>query len=365
MLSQMLEQKLIAFAQTLVDQQAARVIVPPQQPKTGYWFGGGNMRQSEDGTLYVVGRYRNYGDSRTGVGAGERGLELAIFRSRDQGRTFEKTVGWSKEELDIGDWRVLSIEGAALWFGEHEVELFVSTEKTGLGYPAGFEEYLKPGAGVWTIERLAARNLEALKSATLQTIVQSSDPNHVHCKDPFVAMVNDRFHLLYCTHPFGWSSSNTAFVVRDEAGNFSPPTTDFFPRGVSWDVAMTRGTCLLDVPQVGAFKDLSVTLVFYDGGESLRNLDEHAQAKKRPRGYSCEELGGVAYFVDGDLSRITRLSRYFPMFTSPYGTACSRYVDVLATDHAFHVTWQQSQEDLSQPLVMNHVSRDQAESVLR
>ena len=52
--------------------------------ETGFWFGGGNMVQDHDGTLWLVGRYRNHGDSRTGLGAGERGLELALFRSDDR-----------------------------------------------------------------------------------------------------------------------------------------------------------------------------------------------------------------------------------------------------------------------------------------
>ena len=52
------------------------------------------------------------------------------------------------------------------------------------------------------------------------------------------------------------------------------------------------------------------------------------------------------------------------MFVSPYGTGCSRYVDVLVTDDAFYTTWQQSQDDLSQPLVMTKVDRNEVASLL-
>ena len=52
------------------------------------------------------------------------------------------------------------------------------------------------------------------------------------------------------------------------------------------------------------------------------------------------------------------------MFISPTGTGCSRYVDVLETKDGFYATWQQSQDDLSQPLVMNFVSRDEALQIL-
>jgi hypothetical protein len=106
-------------------------------------------------------------------------------------------------------------------------------------------------------------------------------------------------------------------------------------------------------------------LLFYDGGECVRNHEEHQQAVRRARGYSCEEVGGAAYVVDGDLSRITRLSKHQPLFISPHGTGCSRYVDVLATDEGYYATWQQSQSDGSQPLVMNFLPRAAAEEILQ
>jgi len=358
--------KLTALASQLIDQDAARIIVEPNERASGYWFGGGNMVQLPGGSLAVVGRYRNAGDSRTGIKAGQRGLELAIFQSTDKGQTWEKVVSWTKAELNVGEWEVLSIEGAALHVTTTGIELFVSTEKDHLGYPPGFEHYLKPGTGVWTIDRLAADSLEGLKSASLETILQSSDPEYLHIKDPFLHTTSSGDLILYyCTHPFNWSSSNTGYVVRKSGETpFSDPVNDFFPRGATWDVAMTRGTAILDVPPVGEFANETVSLVFYDGGECVRDLEEHNSAVKRPRGYSCEELGGLAYATTAPADEITRLSRYQPMFVSPNGTGCSRYVDVLTTDDGMYATWQQSQADQSQPLVLNFVSRDEVESLL-
>lgn len=126
---------------------------------------------------------------------------------------------------------------------------------------------------------------------------------------------------------------------------------------------MTRGTAILPLENVGQGRHIG--LMFYDGGECVRNLDEHATAVHRPRGYSCEELGGAAYVLGDDLNTIERLSVNEPMFVSPSGTGCSRYADVLATSDGYYATWQQSQEDGSQPLVMNHVTREQVDSVLR
>lgn len=361
-----LEAKLAEFALALIDQQQARIAVPPQQNSTGFWFGGGNMVEDPDGRFFLVGRYRNFGDSRTGLGSGERGLELAVFCSEDRGHNWRKHVSFTKPELNVGNRRVLSIEGSALRITEQGVELFVSTEKEGIEYPAEFDSFLKPGTGVWTIERLHGSSVKALKDASIETMLESKDPSVLHAKDPALyAAANGDLVVMYCTHPYCWSSSNTAYTTRAGGSDeLSESSFDFFPRGFAWDVAITRGTSILDVPKLGAFANHQVSLLFYDGGEALRNLDEHDRAVKRPRGYSCEEIGGVAYFLDGDLSRVHRLSQNKPMFISPHGTGCSRYVDVLAASDGLYATWQQSQDDLSQPLVMNFVSHDEVAKLL-
>jgi hypothetical protein len=261
---------------------------------------------------------------------------------------------------------VLSIEGSALHWTPDGVELFVSTEKDGIGYPPGFESFLKPGTGVWSIDRLSAANVAALSEVTPQTVIESRDPRYVHVKDPFLRSLPGGLLLLFCTHPYCWTSSNTGYALRrPDRPSFDEPVFEFFPRGVTWDVAMTRGTSVLDVPRVGAFRDRRLALVFYDGGECVRNHEEHDHAVVRPRGYSCEELGGVAVAINDDFSHLERLSVYKPLFISPYGTGCSRYVDVLALDDGFYTTWQQSQPDGSQPLVMNFLARDDAEKILR
>ena len=118
------EQKLIAFAHRLIDQRAARIIVEPQQPASGFWFGGGNLAVGPDGFLYLVGRYRNAGDSRSGTALGDRGLELALFRSKDRGKSFEKILALRKADLDVGHRKVLSIEGAAIMWSDGNVRLY-------------------------------------------------------------------------------------------------------------------------------------------------------------------------------------------------------------------------------------------------
>jgi hypothetical protein len=365
MLSAELRQRLTAFCHALIDQQAARVIVEPQERASGFWFGGGNMAQGPDGALYLVGRYRNAGDSRTGVAAGTRGLELAVFRSVDQGATFSKILSWDKPSLNSPSGDVLSIEGSCLRFTKDGVELFVSTEKLGVSYPEPVTDFLKPGAGVWTIDVIRAATIEDLKTAPAQAAFSSRCPEHLHVKDPFFWTTSSGDRLGYCSHPFGWSSSNTGVAdIPAVRSMIQHPENSIFPRGPTWDVAMTRGTCVLPVPQVGAFTDRHDKLLFYCGGECLRPLDEHQTAVQRPRGYSCEEIGGAAVFPDDDVAQAQRLSNLLPMFMSPYGTGCSRYVDVLATSEGFYSTWQQSQTDLSQPLVLNFLPAARATEIL-
>ena len=357
-------EKLTQVGKTLIDQTAARVLVPPMRSESGHWFGGGNMVRDKQGDLWLVGRYRNQGDSRTGLGKGERGIELAVFRSKDGGQTFNKSLAFSKSELSIGGHNVLSIEGSALRLTDHGVELYVSTEKTGIDYPNGLESYLKPSTGVWTIDRIVAESIDQLEASKIETVMQSDDPRFVQVKDPLLGSHQGNPCLMFCTHPYCWTSSNTGFAPLSDNATVDEAVFDFFPRGFTWDVAMTRGTCVLPLPSMGVLEGRDVKLLFYDGGECVRDLEPHVTSVERPRGYSCEELGGLAYYENDDLHTTKRLSIVAPMFISPYGTGCSRYVDVLVTEDQYIATWQQGQSDGSQPLVVNRVPRSEIEALL-
>ena len=170
---------------------------------------------------------------------------------------------------------------------------------------------------------------------------------------------------MFCTHPFNWSSSNTGYMKRKGRElAFEEPVFYFFPKGHIWDVAMTRGTYVFDMPKIGKLKDKDISLFFYDGGECVRNLSEHEKSVKRSRGYSCEELGGLAYIENYNLHSVKRISIDKPIFVSPYGTACSRYVTTLQTKDGIYAIWQQSQESCSQPLVMNFIDNKKIEELL-
>lgn len=360
--------KLTTLASELVNQDNARILVEPQDRSTGYWFGGGNVILDRDGSILICGRYRNYGDSRTGVGAGERGLELAIFRAPDVDGDFKKIVSFSKADLAHSGMDIVSIEGVALHLTPDGIELFISTEKDAK-YPERIIDFQKPGAGVWSIDRIYADRVEDLSPSNIEEIVPfgSDNPERLHCKDPWVFdLDNGDLVLGHCTHPFTWSSSGTAAYLRKAGSeNYEKITDDMLKRGPVWDISAARVTERLKVPNIGAFAgEDGLSLYFYDGAECLRQLDENPTAVSRPRGWSCEEIGGIAIGNDRDLSSIESISIEGPLFVSPMGTGCSRYVATLVTDAGIFANWQQSQDDLSQPLVGNFLPMDRVIEIL-
>lgn len=357
---------IIGLARTLIDQESARILVPPQRDETGFWFGGGDMIEDADGGLVLVGRYRNYGDSRTGLGQGERGLECALFRAPSFDRPFEKVISWSKAELTCGGRRVTSIEGTSLRRSAGGIELFISSEKD-IPYPDTVRDYQKPGTGVWSIDRIVAAGVDALDPGSITKVLASEEPVSLHLKDPVI--IDDGTgdsHLVYCVHPFTWSCAYSGLAVRREGTDTFKILNDYLlPRGHIWDVAAARITGRLPVPRVGALEGLPpLSLYFYDGAECLREHGQNAVAVRRPRGYSCEELGGLAWGWDGDFPRMTPLSITRPHFVSPYGTGCSRYVSVLKTSDALYATWQQSQPSLAQALVGHSLPLEQVAKIL-
>lgn len=367
MLDATVARRLTALADALVDQRAARVVVPPTEDASGFWFGGGNMVQAPDGTLYLIGRYRDAGDSRTGVGSGVRGRELAVFASHDGGATFDKVVALDKAALSAGGREVLSIEGAALALRGDGVEVFVSTEKTGVGYPAGYEDFLKPGTGVWSVDRLAAPDVPGLARASVTPLLASEDPRFVHVKDPVVhRTASGATVLVVCTHPFSWSSSNAAYCVRpagEEA--FGALCTGFFPRGETWDVAVSRITDVLTLPADLLDTQEGVQLVFYDGAECVRQHEQHGSGVARPRGYSCEEIAGLAAYEGDAIESIERVASVLPRFVSPWGSGSSRYIHALATDEGLTATWQQARTSGAQALVLHTLPWDEVRRIVR
>jgi hypothetical protein len=352
----------------LINQDQAHILVPPYRAAPGFWFGGGNLAQDQTGVIWLSGRYRNFGDARTGLKAGERGLECALFRSDDKGQTFQKVRSWSKNDLSYDERKALSIEGTALHRQpDGSWELFISSEKE-LAYPEAWADYQKPGTGVWTIDRMIGPAPTELAADTLTPVLENRDyPEYLHVKDP-VIFDDSAGHttMIFCSHPFGWSSSNTGYALRLRGqAEFRVQAWEMVSRGPNWDVAATRVTNRLAIPRVGLFADSSpVSIYFYDGAECLRSHEESRQAHRRPRGYSCEELGGAFFGWDATFPQLERLSRLTPLFVSPWGSGCSRYVDTLVTGDGILATWQQSQPDQSQPLVGNFLPMEAVERIL-
>ena len=354
----------------LIDQRNARVLVPALGNESGFWFGGGNLVQDQDGSILACGRFRNPGDARTGAGSGERGLEFAIFSGSSPDAEFTKTLSFSKNDLSVND-EVVSIEGASLLPPETTSsgwELFVSTEKR-LSYPKPLINFQKPGTGVWSIDRIRGGDrIDSLSPDTIQTVASSQKGETLHVKDPVAFRIHaSSTELAYCHHPFSWASSNTGLSRQTGTnGDFELVSENVLPRGNSWDVACSRLTERLPIPKTGPFSDIpAISLYFYDGAECLRPLDQNPKAAKRPRGYSCEELGGLAWGWDHEFPKLSKISVDFPLFLSPHSTGCSRYVSALLLDDGSLLgAWQQVQDDGSQPLVSNRLGKSEVARIL-
>ena len=316
----MREAKLLALLQALIDQEAACVLVEPYERASGFWFGGGNMVKDRDSRFHLIGRYRNHGDSRTGVVAGTRGLELALFAS-DDGSRFEKVASWSKEDLSYEDNKVVSIEGAAVRMGaDGACEVLVSSEKE-MAYPHEVADFQKPGTGVWTIDRFTGSSVDTLDVKTIRPALNASpEPGYLHVKDPVYPgfKMNGLDTIIFCDHPFTWASMNTGYAVRRSAGEpYEVFDWELIRRGPAWDVAGTRITARMPVPAVGVFTDMPpCSVYFYDGLECYRQLDQNPRGVLRPRGFSCEEIGGACFGFDDQFPSMIRLSRNLPLFTS-------------------------------------------------
>ena len=73
------KKKIIELAEALIDQKKARILMHPLKASEDFWYGSGSMVTDEQGQFYLCGRYRNSGDSRTG-------LEAAISSPPSPGR---------------------------------------------------------------------------------------------------------------------------------------------------------------------------------------------------------------------------------------------------------------------------------------
>ena len=367
-----LPEKLRQLGLRLLDQHSARTLVPALGEASGYWFGGGNLVQESSGDLLLCGRYRNPGDARTGTGAGERGLEFSIFRSKSHKGPFEKIHSFTKEDLSTEEASVVSIEGGSLLpsIDGNSWELFVSTEKQ-IPYPKNLIHFQKPGTGVWSIDCLTGDSSEpsSINTEDSSTVLSTSEGWGLHMKDPVAFRTSDgHTQLVFCSHPFSWSSSNTGLASREASGGpFRLVSKSLLERGPSWDVACARVTECLPLPQVGILESLpAVSLYFYDGAECLRSLDQNPKAARRPRGYSCEELGGLAWGFDDEFPKLHRISQDFPLFVSPHATGCSRYASAtFLADGALVAAWQQVAADGSQPLVGHSLEAEEVARILR
>lgn len=372
------------LATAMVNQRQAKILIEAEQQSAGHWFGGGNVIQVNE-KVYVCGRFRNKGDSRYGITEGERGYAFAIYELEihDKNNINVKLLHkWTKNnifealkqqnQLPDNCKEVLSIEGTSLHYNKSKKiwEFYVSSEKL-LNYPETVKSFQKKNTGIWSIDKICASNIDHFSFLDNQyqiyPVLSSNDPMYLHMKDPVVFSFknengNDMNGLFFSCAPFCWTSSFTGFAIQEQnkyKEKFSIVSNEFVPRGTCWDVACTRITSRCPI-----LPDSNQFFCFYDGAECV---NKHVNSSYN-WGWSCEEVGGL--FIENYNTGIpksdcfSRISKLFPLFSSPFGTTSSRYVDAVWTSFGLIITWQQAQVNGSQPLVINILSLSEVNEIL-
>ena len=84
-----------------------------------------------------------------------------------------------------------------------------------------------------------------------------------------------------------------------------------------WRVQESLAECKFHLLDVLNMLQL-IRYIFMMGEECTNPLDENEHALKRPKGYSCEELGGAMIGLDKEFPQMERLSLLEPFFISPW-----------------------------------------------
>ena len=150
---------------------------------------------------------------------------------------FQKVLSFSKEDLSHTE-EVVSIEGVSLIpdsTSDTGFEFIISTEKKS-AYPKNLINFQKPGTGVWSIDLLQSENgLDSFKLDEMSTIARSEKGSTLHYKDPVAFTSNDgHTHIVFCHHPFSWSSSNSGLLTRKKnQASFDLISENILERGFS------------------------------------------------------------------------------------------------------------------------------------
>jgi len=359
--------RLVALAKELALPRASKLLIAPMKDEAGYGFGAGNcIRYPRDGSLLLIGRYQNGEKRKAGKHPDAGGEALSIFRSTNQGRSFERVAHWPVEDFSKKH-AVLSIGGSALRLTQRGIQVLVSTELD-VPVPKAIKSPGKLPRGIWRIQAFEAAEFGKLDpSRKLNPMVLETDPAHLHIKDPSVSSgFNEGQDILfYSTQPFSKSSSNSGYAWLLSHG-VEHQSNGFFQRGPVWDVAETSISCRLPVPRVGPFANLPpISLYFYNGAERVHHDPASTSHPYPPWGYAGEQQGGIAYGFDRDFPSITRLTKLAPLFSTSKGTGACRHIRVLAEqDGSLFATWQQSSNHGAQALHAHRLTASKVAKIL-
>lgn len=307
--------------------QGTTVVEPPGEG-IGYWAGAPSAVYDADSRRFFL-FYR----LRKPVGRG-RGWQCHVAESRDGVRF---SVIWTATSDRL---QSESIEGAALLRGhDGRFRLYVS--------------HLDSATRRWVISLLAADTPESFDLAAKRVVLRGDDADSEGVKDPYVAIVDGRYHMFVHYAPRGLLPEGateeelhaTGNVFATEAGRGSAGLAvsddgvdfrwqgDVLPPGDGWDRKLTRVDTMLRQPPIYT--------LFYSGRAGVEE--------------TYEDRTGIA--VSLDLRRLHKLTDESPLFSSPWGTGALRYMDAVQVGEEVFVYYECARADGSHELRLNRIAR--------
>jgi hypothetical protein len=330
----------------LFDPSQGMLVRSPLNDGPGWWAGAPSATfDAQTNTFYMVYRLRQPRD----LG---RGVECRIAAS-DNGIAYNDI--WALPKASLG---ALSLERAALLRGLNgKWQMFVG--------------HVDPHDNRWRISMMEADEPDQFDVATLTPLLTAEDVGGEGVKDPNVFIVGRMVYMLASyaekapeanahelkekhsegdIYRTGLIRSRTGAAVSGDGRRFQwigdvSPVSNFpkFPSpsapealpSLAWDAYCRRIGSLLPLPSGGY-------LAFYDGGAS------HEE--------NYEEKTGMA--MSFDLRTFYSITPDAPVLTSPHGSGCLRYVDVLPVGHELFYYYEIARPDGAHELHVNVVERE-------
>ncbi len=310
----------------IFDPGTGTTVIEPPGPGVGHWAGAlSAVFDQTAGSFYLYYRVRRP------LGEG-RGWQCHIARS-DDGVRFSNIWTATKKQFDSE-----SIEAGAL------------IESPGGGFRL-YVSYLDAVDRRWKIALMEAPSPAGFSPADRRVVLSGEDLDAEGVKDPYVAIVDGRYHMFVNYAPRSSISDDSTEEELHGAGNIFATAVggsaglavsdngvrfdwagDVVSPGRHWDRLLTRIDTMLYRPPV--------FLLFYSGRGSVEE--------------TYEDRTGLA--VSADLKSFHKVTGERPLLVSPHSTGALRYMDAIQVGRETFCYYECAGSDGSHEIRLNRVA---------